>query len=500
MIIDCKLRFRNDVYNAQMTKYRYLPITLSLCLFCTTTFSQAKELDLPDIGDSGAALMTPAQERRVGEATMHFLRSKGMIVDDSITTSYLNQLGYRLLAQRDNPDQTTFTFFLVNDKSVNAFALPGGFIGVNYGLIMATDNEDELAAVLAHEISHVTQRHYARAYDMGSSSELPVLAAIIAGIIIGAKGNADVGQAAIATAAGASAQHQINFTRHNEEEADRIGIQLLSKAGFDPEMMAGFFEKLDKEARLYGTNLPAFLQDHPVNSERITDARNRAQQMPRPKPHDELMYLLMRDRIIAESGSDKQAIEKKFEEDLKQAQGEQQMALRYGYALSLIRLEKYDQALKEINLLLKQDPQRIVFLLTKADVYVRAGHVPLAIQIYERALQLYPANSALTYNYASALLQEGKYTRAEQVLETFLKVPTDNPNFYQLLAKATTKTGKPASAHEALSEYYYQVGQLHQAIDQINLALKVKNLDFYTTSRLEAQLARIKEEVPKEGK
>lgn len=483
-----------------MMKYRLPPLILSICLICITSFSQAKELDLPDIGDSGAALMTPAQERRVGEAVMHNLRRSGMIVDDPVLTSYLNQLGYRLLAQRENPDQTKFTFFLVNDKSINAFALPGGFIGVNYGLVMASDSEGELASVLAHEIAHVTQRHYARAYDVGSSSELPVIAAIIAAIVLGAQGNADIGQAAIATAAGATAQHQINFTRHNEEEADRIGIQLLAKAGFDPEMMAEFFEKLDRESRLYGTNVPAFLLDHPVNSERITDARNRAQQLPRPKPHDEQMYLLMRDRIIAESGSDKQAIEKKFQEDLKQAQGEQQIALRYGYTLSLIRLEKYDEALKQINALLKQDPQRIAYLIAKADINVQSGHVQQAIKTYENALQLYPGNSALTYDYANALLQDGQYKKAERVLDTFLKTPAENPNFYQLLARATTKTGKPASAHEALAEYYYQLGQLHQAIDQINLALKIKNLDFYTTSRLEAQLARIKEEVPKEDK
>jgi predicted Zn-dependent protease len=483
-----------------MTKYRFFPFILALCLICTTSYSQASDLELPDLGDSGAALMTPAQERRVGEAVMHKLRRAGMIVDDPITTSYLNQLGYRLLAQRDNPDQTQFTFFLVNDKSINAFALPGGFIGVNYGLVMATDSEDELASVLAHEISHVTQRHYARAYDMGKSSELPVLAAIIAAIVLGAQGNADVGQAAIASVAGASAQHQINFTRHNEEEADRIGIQLMAKAGFDPEMMAEFFEKLEKQSRLYGANVPPFLLDHPVNSERITDARNRAEQLPKPKPHDELMYLLIRDRIIAQSDSNKQATEKKFQAQLKQAQGEQQIALRYGYALSLIRLEKYDQALKEIDRLMQKDPQRIAFLLAKSEINMRAGHVKQAIKTFEHALQIYPANSALTYNYANALIRDGQYKKAEHVLDSFLKTPPDNPNFYQLLAMATTKIGKPASAHEALAEYYYQIGQLHQAIDQIKLALKIKHLDFYTTSRLEAQLARIKEEVPKQEK
>ena len=483
-----------------MMKFRLLPLTLFVCLSCITTYSTAKDVELPDLGDSGAALMTPAQERRVGEAVMHQLRRAGLIVDDPLLTTYLNQLGYRLLAQREDPDQNQFTFFLVNDKSINAFALPGGFIGVNYGLVMATDSEDELASVVAHEISHVTQRHYARAYNMGGSSELPMIAAIIAAIVLGAKGNADLGTAAIASAAGASAQSQINFTRHNEEEADRIGIQLLAKAGYDPEMMAEFFEKLDKESRLYGSNVPAFLLDHPVNTQRITDARNRAQLLPKPKPHDEMMYLLMLNRVIAESDSDKQAAAKKFLDKLKLARGEQQIALRYGYTLCLIRLGKYDLALNEIDTLLQQEPQRIAFILAKAEINVRADHAPQAIKTYENALKLYPANSALTYDYATALLQEGQFRKAADLLDTYLKTPTDNPSFYELLARAKMKTGKPASAHAALAEYYYQIGQLHQAIDQINLALKIKNNDFYTTSRLEAQLAQIKEEIPKQDK
>lgn len=481
-------------------KFRLFPVALSICLACTTSFSRAKDLNLPDIGDSGAAVMTPAKAHRVGEAVMHKLRREGMIVDDPVLTAYLNQLGYKLLAQRDDPDQTKYTFFLVNDKSVNAFALPGGFIGVNYGLVKDTDSEDELAAVMAHEISHVTQRHFQRAYDVGKHSELPVIAAIIAAIVLGAKGNADVGQAAIATAAGATAQHHINFTRHNEEEADRIGIHLMSKAGFNPEKMADFFEKMEKQARLNGNHVPAFLLDHPVNSERITDARNRAAQLPKPKPHDELTYYLMRNRIIAESASNNQATAKEFRTELQQAQGEQQTALLYGYALSLIRLGHYSQALKQVNRLLKQQPQRIVFLLAKANIYMRSGQVPKAISIYENSLQLYPDNPAFTYDYANALLQQGKNKQAEKVLQAYLKQPPGNPDFYQLLARATMHTGKPAASHEALAEYYYQIGQLHQAIDQIKIALKIKHLDFYTTTRLEAQLAHIKEEIPKEDK
>lgn len=479
-------------------KFRLMPIALSLCLLCTTSYSQAKDINLPDIGDSGATIMTPAQAHRIGEAVVHKLRREGMIVDDPVLTTYLNQLGYKLLAQRENPEQTKFSFFMVNDDSVNAFALPGGFIGVNYGLVKDTDNEDELAAVLAHEISHVTQRHFSRTYEANKHSDLPIIAALLAAIVLGSRGNADAGQAAIATAAGASAHHQLSVSRHHEEEADRLGIELMSRAGYNPEMMAKFFEKLQNQARLYGTSVPPFLQDHPVNSERITDALNRAAQLPKPKPHDEFTYYLMRYRVIAESANDNQAMARQFHAKLEQAQGEKETALRYGYMLSLLRMGDYRAAQAQVDRLLKKHPMRIVFLLAKANILSNAGHIPAAIRIYKDALKYYPDNSALTYGYADALLKDKKYKTAANVIQSFLKQNTHNPDFYRLLSHATMKTGKVAASHEALAEYYYQIGQLHQAIDQIHIALKIKHLDFYTTSRLEAQLALIKQEIPKE--
>lgn len=442
--------------------------------------------------------MTPAAAHRIGAAVVHNLRREGMVVDDPVLTAYLNQLGYKLLAQRDNPEQTKFTFFMVNDDSVNAFALPGGFIGVNYGLVKDTNNEDELAAVLAHEISHVTQHHFSRTYEANKHSDLPIIAALLAAIILGSHGNGDAGQAALLTAAGATAHHQLSVSRHHEEEADRMGIQLMSKAGYNPEMMADFFQKLQNQSRLYGTSVPPFLQDHPVNSERITDARNRAAQLPKPRPHDEFTYYLMRYRVIAESASDKQAIAKQFRTELAQTQGEKETAIRYGYTLSLIRLGDYQAALIQVEQLLQHYPMRIVFLLAKANIISGEGHVPAAIKVYQNALKYYPDNAALTYGYADALLKSGKSKMAATVLESFLKQDTHNPDFYRLLAQATMETGKTAASHEAMAEYYYQIGQLHQAIDQINIALKIKHLDFYTITRLEAQLALIKQEVPKE--
>jgi predicted Zn-dependent protease len=458
----------------------------------------ANNLNLPDLGDSGAAGVTAAEERRTGEAVMHNLRRAGLIVDDPLLTEYLNQLGYKLLAQYEGDTNRQFTFFLVNDDDINAFALPGGFIGINYGLVMASETESELASVLAHEIAHVTQRHYARAYDVSSQSSLPILAAMIAAIVLGSQGGGELGEAALATIAASNAQSQINFTRHNEEEADRIGIQMLASAGFNAEKMADFFDKLEQQSRLYGVNIPEFLRTHPVNSARISDARNRARLLPKSRPVDSDTYMLMLNRVLALAAKDKTSSEAAFREKLSDDKATNQAGIRYGYVLSLIENKKYSHAKTELDKLLKIHPHKIAYLLADAEISHKSGNKKRAYQIYQNALKLYPENAAITYDFAELLLTDQQYTRARTLLESFIKKTPDNPRFYKFLANSREKTGDSAGSHEAMAEYYYQIGQTYQAIDQINIALKDKKLDFYTTSRLEARLAHIKEEAPLE--
>jgi len=450
---------------------------------------------LPDIGLSGAAVLTPAEERRTGETVVRNIRRAGGILEDPLLTEYLNNLGYRLLAYADNPGLQPFQFFLVDDNSINAFALPGGFIGVNNGLLLATESESELASVLAHEISHVTQRHYARAYENASSNQIPVLAAVIAAIILGSKGN-ELGQAALTSAAAGSIQQQINFTRHNEEEADRIGIQMLAKANLDPAAMAVFFDKLEKQSRILGDSVPEFLRTHPVTTQRITDAQGRAAQLPKPKLQDDLSYRLMKQRLQVLTVSDPTEALQHYEQNFKsQPLNHLTVPLHYGYALLLTRLQKYSQADVEISRLLKQAPHRIAFLLARAEIQINSKRLDDALQTYESALKYYPSNSAITHDYVAALLQAQQAKRAKEVLSDYLKSPPVNPEFYQYLAQAESKLANPAGSHEAMAEYYYLLGQYHQALDQINLALKFPKLDFYTLSRLEARAQLVKQEI-----
>ena len=468
---------------------------LSLSLFSLNSPTIGQGDDLPDLGTVGGAAVTPADEYRTGATVVRNLRHAGLIVDDPILTDYLNQLGYQLLSHHAYESANQFTFFLVNDRSINAFALPGGFIGINYGLFTKTESESELASVFAHEIAHVTQRHYARAYDIGSQSNLPILAAIIAAIILGGQGN-EIGEAALATAAAAQAQTQINFTRHNEQEADRIGIQILSDSGFDPEMMASFFDKMGRESRLYGIDVPEFLLTHPVSISRIADAKSRAQHLPKKHVEDSLAYEVMRQRIIALSSQDKKASLKSFQVALEKEKGNKLTATRYGYVLALIRLEQYKQANQQIDTLLKQHPHSIAFILAKAEIQAKSKNTTAAMKTYRRALNNYPGNESILLDYIELLIKQKNFKAAKIELDSLLKSQPKNPVFYKYMAQTKAALKQTAESHEALAEYYYQRGQFHQAVDQINIALKAVKSDFYTTARLEAKLRHIKEEIP----
>jgi predicted Zn-dependent protease len=451
------------------------------------------ESNLPDIGDAAAGVATPIEEKRVGRTVMRNIQRSGSIINDPLIDSYLNHLGYKLIAA-GNSDMTDFHFFLIDDDNINAFALPGGYIGVHYGLILATRSESELASVMAHEIAHVTQRHHARAYDFGGNSSLPILAAIIAAIVLGGD-NPELGQAAIASATAGNIQSQINFTRANEKEADHLGIELLAKAGYDPGSMATFFEQLHKSSRLYGPQGPEFLRTHPVNETRIADARDRARDYHTTLHEDAETFHLMRNRIKVLTTREPVALRDEFASNLKSGRYLNKTSERYGYVLSLIETRDYALAAQELDRLLKKEPQRIAFLLARARLDAAQGKQDIALNHYRAALKLYPQNPALTLGYVETLIKAQQPETAKQVLHEFLREPDRKPRFYQLLAQAEDQLGNSAQAQIALGEYYYRTGLSHQAIAQFTLALKTNSLNFYETARAEARLEELKNEV-----
>lgn len=469
-----------------MTPYFRLLLLIPLWLY---PILPAIALDLPSIGDPAERLITPDQERQLGEAFMRRLRQQVPLVDDPEINSYLGNLGSRLVANSDNPGQR-FTFFIVKDNRINAFAAPGGYIGTHSALLLAAHNESELAGVLAHEIAHVTQKHLVRAYDSASRMSLPTAAALLAAILIGTQ-NGQAGMAAIMSVQAGSIQQQINFTRDNEKEADRVGMQTLSRSEFDPMGMPGFFGRLQQAARYYGDGIPPFLNTHPVTTDRIADSTARAEQQRPHKVQDNLNFYLAQAKLRVLTMNDPQRASGYFNQT-KTDPPLPDAARNYGYALALSAGGNDGHAMEILQGLAKADPDRIAYQLALAQTDQSAGRHAAAQQRYQRMLKLYPDNPVLIQGYAHALLNTKRYDAAYRVLEDARRHQSrPEPSLYLLLAKAATGMGRQADAHEYMAENYYLNGQTHAAVEQLTLANKTPGLDFYQSSRIEARLQQL---------
>jgi len=264
---------------------RFSRLASALTIACVSVLAAARDPDvrLPDIGSSAASLATPQELREYGAGMLQEMRAYELVVDDPLLSDYINALGFRLVASSDHPD-SGFYFFIVRDEQINAFAAPGGFVAANAGLITAMQTEDELAGVLAHEISHVEQQHILRAFEDQKKMSIPIMLGMLGVILASAHRNDDTAAAAMMTGTSLIQQRQINFTRGDEAEADRVGIQTLARAGFDPLAMAGAFQALQKVMRVNGVDIPEFLLDHPLDTKRIADAKARAEQLGCPTP------------------------------------------------------------------------------------------------------------------------------------------------------------------------------------------------------------------------
>ena len=375
------------------------------------------QVRLPDFGDSAEATLSPADERALGEAFMREIRARLTLVDDPLVEQYIQSLGYRLVAASDRRD-LGFTFFVVEDESLNAFAAPGGFIGLNSGMILATESESELASVLAHEIAHVTQRHIVRAIDHASRSSLPILAGVLAAIIVGTQ-DVEAGHAAAAAVFGATAQSGINFTRQNEMEADRVGIRILADAGFDPSEMAGVFEKLQSAAR-YSTRLPEYLSTHPVTTNRIAEARDRAERLPYRQHASSESYHLVRARLRARHHRRCAANARPVSSRSSRAVGRRvPTANAYGQAIALSRLGRDGEAREVLENLVESHPDSVTFRAELAGNALRTGNVPRALALYSEGLDLYPDDRMLVRGHAAALNAAGRPADTARLIDRF---------------------------------------------------------------------------------
>jgi predicted Zn-dependent protease len=474
-----------------------MPRSAITLLATLLTFSATAVEDLPDIGTPADAVLTQDEEYKIGAMIVRGLRDAGRILEDPEITEYVQAIGSRL-ASHAQDGRHRFQFFVVKDSAINAFALPGGFIGVNAGLVLATENESELAGVLAHEIAHVTQRHIARSIQAQSRNNIVSTAAMLAAILIGATvgGGGDVMQGAIAVAQGAAAQSRLNFTRANEYEADRIGIGTLAAAGFNPNAMPDFFETLGRRAGLAGSQIPEMIQSHPVSSSRIAESRDRAAQYTAKPATQSQGYSLSRERLrllTLPPGTDPRAYYEKVLEGI----GTPDDSHRYGHALSLMAAGAPEEAIPILQGLSERHDDVIHYRSALGEAQILAGQASESLLTFARALELFPRNVPLTVRYAEALMRAGQARRAHEILLDLFNTVMPTPEQCRLIALAANSAGEVAESYYYMSEYHVLSGDLMLAINQLQLALGVPDLSDVQRARFQARLDQLREYLPK---
>lgn len=451
----------------------------------------ADELNLPDLGSPADAILSANNEKRLGNAIMRDIRRSGQIVEDPILTEYVNEIGSRIAAQT-NEGEHNFTFFVIDDPRINAFALPGGYVGIHTGLLEATRSEDELAGVLAHEIAHVTQRHIARAIHANSRQSLLSTAIMLGALVAGVtSGNSDVIQAGTVVAQGTAAQQQINFTRSNEYEADRIGIASLADAGFDPYGMASFFSVLARQDTSNpNERMPEFLRTHPVTTARVSEARNRARDYDLVRSDDSIGYSIARIRSnVARFDTSSEAVA--FFE--RRTYANQNDIERYGRALAYYRDGSYLKALDVFEILLEKDPKVIPFHIALGDTLVALRQYNKALELYEHAIGLFPRNVPLVVAYSERLLELGKPDYAHTLLLDLLNNVPPTPGQVRLIARAASEAGESAESMYYLSEYRLMIGDLDGGIGFLQRALREPDIQEIQRIRFEARIDFIRE-------
>jgi predicted Zn-dependent protease len=369
--------------------------------------------------------------------------------------------------------------------------LPGGFIGVHTGLLEATRNEDELAGVLAHEVSHVTQRHIARSIHASQRQSIMSMAIMLGAVLAAAAGGSgDAVQGAIAVAQGTAAQQQINFTRSNEYEADRVGISALANAGFDPQGMASFFEIISRSNRPMDQRMPEFLRTHPVSSARISEARSRAREYPPVHTNDTVNYGVARVRIMVDSKRTSEEAVRYFEREPYEFQSDIE---RYGRAVAYLRDGRNAEANRIFEELANKEPEVIAYHIGLADSQLAMEAIDESVDTFERARTLFPRNVPLVIHYAEALLKLGHAENAHEILLDLLNNVPPTPQQVRLIARAAIDAGEIAEAHYYMAEYRFMIGDLVGGVNFLRRALQVPEIEEIQRIRFEARIDFIRE-------
>lgn len=481
---------------------RPLAIGLALIAAASVPVRPVAADGLPDLGDTAQADFSPQLERKVGEQLyLETRRRDPSYIDDPELADYLDRLGQRL-SEHLPGERMDVRMFLLADPTLNAFAWPGGFVGVHTGLWLAANSESELAGVLAHELAHLSQRHIARLVQrQGQMSIANLLSMAVA--VLASRASSQVSQAALIAGQAVTVQAQLNYTREFEREADRVGIQTLQDSGFDARGMGSFFGRLLRESRLYENNAPAYLRTHPLTTERIADVDNRLQNVPYRQVPDSTEFRLYQEKLRARLGTPADAV-KDFQRRLQQAGTAAQGALRFGLSYALLRANDLRAAADELGRL-RAAGLPVAPVEHLAGQIARArGDAFAAVRTYAAARVRAPGDRVLLYGHIEAELAAGQAESARRLAESALAERPRDERLSGYLAQAHGLLGQRAAQHAAQAESYAVQGMLSEAIEQLELAQRAGDGDFYRLSAIDARLrelrARRAEEKRDEGR
>ena len=466
---------------------------------CLAGVAQTERLDLPDMGASADTILSRAEEAEYAKALVRQMRAYEVLNEDPLISAFFEDMGFRLASHSDRPDKP-FTFVVINQDVVNAFAAPGGVIALYSGLILAADDENEVAGVLAHEIAHITQQHLYRALENHQAMTVPLALAMLGLILIGG-GSGEAIQGALVSSQAIAQQASINFTRQNETEADRIGIRTLSRAGYDPIGMVEFFEKMGRITRVMGEGPPEFLRTHPVSVSRVTEAKNRVENMPKPEPSEGRDFYLVQARLRAMIEEYPATALEFFNDRLDRADTSQAESdsLYYGSAIALQRKGEYKEARKLLESLMARDPH-VAYELQLADLDLDSGHEKAALERLDDLYHSFPGNHAISLQYGRALLKNqdpGQAETASVILRQQLLTHPDDPMLYELYARASNTADDFVRAKEAIAESYYLRGGIHEAVLQLQELSGRDDLDYYQRARITDRLNELRTELAK---
>jgi beta-barrel assembly-enhancing protease len=454
------------------------------------TLATANDVVLPELGDSSSANFSNQQEYELGRAWLKMFRSQVRTIEDPLLQDYMEYLIYKLASNSPLKDRR-LEVVVVDNPTINAFAVPGGVVGVHNGALLYAENEAQLASILGHELAHLSQRHFARGVEQQQQSMLPMMAGMLGALVLAATARGDAGMAAMAATQAAAQQNQLRFSRENEQEADRVGMATLEKADYDPNAFAGMFENMLAANRFAGRNPPEFLLTHPLTESRVSDARNRAREYPRKVYVDNLDYQLMRARVEVQLAANNSEALKKFKARIK-GQSRNSEADRYGLALAFLQAGQLKDAHEQLDPLLQKDPRRLVYIVTDADIDIAAGENERAIAKLQAQLHLNPGNYPLSMAYADALMKANQPQVAETVLEEQAKSRPSDPYVWYELAEMHGLAGNILGVHQARAEYFVLNGVLDKAEQQLNYALRLVKGDQITKAKINERIRQIK--------